>query len=99
MTEKRLIRELAEKGYHPEDSPDETGKLDEDDMVELVKAAHDLRKASKSMRVRYKVVDSFVLLHFYFHYFYTFDTLMASSMVRVCKTVKSKAGWSTCHRT
>ena len=68
MTEKRLIRELAEKGYHPDDSPDE-GELDEDDMVELVKAAHDLRKASKSMRVRYKVINFHVFLHFYFHLF------------------------------
>ena len=56
MTEKRIVRELAEKGYHPDDSPDdEIGPPDEDDMVELVKIAHDLRKASQSTRVRYKV--------------------------------------------
>lgn len=81
MTEKRLIRELAEKGYHPDDSPDESGELDEDDMVELVKAAHDLRKASKSMRIRYKVDIFHILLHSYFHYFYTFDSFMKSSVV------------------
>ena len=80
MTEKRLIRELAEKGYHPDDSPDESGEVDEDDMVELVKAAHDLRKASKSMRVRYKVIIFYILLHSYFHYFHTFDRCIALSV-------------------
>lgn len=65
MTEKRLMHELAGKGYNPEDSPDEDE--DEDDVVDLVKAARDLRKASGSTRVRYKVVFSHTLIPFHFH--------------------------------
>ena len=58
VTEGRLVRELAEKGYNVNDSSeeDDAGDMDEDDLIELVKTAHDLRKASRSIRVRYKVV-------------------------------------------
>lgn len=55
VTEHRLALELAEKGYGGSDDEDEDTPLDEDDMVEIVKAAHDLRKASQATRVRYKV--------------------------------------------
>ena len=74
VTEGRLVRELAEKGYNANDSSDEddSGEIDEDDMVELVKTAHDLRKASQSTRVRYKVVipdKSFLpLYHIFFQF-------------------------------
>ena len=55
VTEHRLALELAEKGYGVSDDEDEDTRLDEDDMVEIVKAAHDLRRASQATRVRYKV--------------------------------------------
>ena len=55
VTEHRLGLELAEKGYGGSDDEDEDGEMDEDGMVEIVKAAHDLRKASQATRVRYKV--------------------------------------------
>ena len=55
VTERRLGLELAEKGYGGSDDEGEDTPLDEDDMVEIVKAAYDLRKASQATRVRYKV--------------------------------------------
>ena len=55
VTERRLGLELAEKGYGGSDDECEDTAMDEDDMVEIVKAAHDLRKASQATRVRYKV--------------------------------------------
>ena len=79
VTEGRLVRELAEKGYNANDSSDEDDarEIDEDDMVELVKTAHDLRKASQSTRVRYKVVIPFY--PFIISFFNLIDALVISS--------------------
>ena len=55
ITEYRLIHELAEKG-HACDSDEEEGWPDEDDMVDILKIAHDLHRVSQGVRVRYKVI-------------------------------------------
>ena len=62
--EHRLMMELAEKGFGAVDSEDEgeEEELDEDDMVEILHAAHGLRKASEATRVRYKVGLSMIFL-------------------------------------
>lgn len=45
----RLGLELAGKGYGGSDDEDEEGKVDENDMIEIVKTAHYLRKTFKQL--------------------------------------------------